>query len=65
MRKTGIPDRQRLLDIVDTAIFDYLISNMDRHHHEVFEKSEWQQNSSIIMVDNGRRWDALSKVIGS
>ena len=55
MRK-AFPEGPRVLDFVDTAIFDYLIGNADRHHYETFSKSEWEQNSSIIMLDNGKRY---------
>ncbi|XP_055896257.1 glycosaminoglycan xylosylkinase-like [Biomphalaria glabrata] len=41
----------RLLDIIDTCIFDYLIGNADRHHYETFEGYE---DSMLIMLDNGK-----------
>lgn len=41
----------RLLDIVDTAIFDYLIGNADRHHYEIFQ---YLPDSMLIMLDNGK-----------
>ncbi|KAL3870931.1 hypothetical protein ACJMK2_038959 [Sinanodonta woodiana] len=41
----------RLMDIIDTAVFDFLIGNADRHHYETFEK---YNNSMIIMLDNGK-----------
>nr|CAD7605255.1 unnamed protein product [Timema genevievae] len=42
----------RLLDIVDSAIFDFLIDNGDRHHYEVFENFN---NSMVLLLDNGKR----------
>nr|CAD7431447.1 unnamed protein product [Timema monikensis] len=42
----------RLLDIVDSAIFDFLIDNGDRHHYEVFENFN---NSVVLLLDNGKR----------
>lgn len=41
----------RLLDIIDTAIFDYLIGNADRHHYEIFQ---YLPDSMLIMLDNGK-----------
>jgi len=43
----------RILDLIDVAIFDFLIGNGDRHLFEVVE----QFNSSIILVDNGKRYE--------
>lgn len=43
---------QRLLDLVDTAIFDFLIDNGDRHH---FEAPVNVKPSSIFLFDNGKR----------
>ncbi|XP_059171966.1 glycosaminoglycan xylosylkinase-like [Physella acuta] len=41
----------RLMDIIDTAVFDYLIGNADRHHYETFEA---MADSMLIMLDNGK-----------
>lgn len=41
----------RLLDIIDVAIFDFLISNADRHHYETFEYSK---DSIVVALDNGK-----------
>ncbi|XP_027203622.2 LOW QUALITY PROTEIN: glycosaminoglycan xylosylkinase [Dermatophagoides pteronyssinus] len=43
--------RPRVLDFVDTAIFDYLIGNADRHHYEVFKDVS---NSALLLIDNGK-----------
>ncbi|KAK7070211.1 Glycosaminoglycan xylosylkinase [Halocaridina rubra] len=41
----------RLLDLMDTAVFDFLIQNGDRHHYTVVKgKSE----SSVVLLDNGK-----------
>lgn len=41
----------RLLDLIDTSIFDFLIDNGDRHHYEVFKS---YNHSTIILLDNGK-----------
>jgi hypothetical protein len=41
----------RLLDLIDAAIFDFLIDNGDRHHYEVFENVT---NSMVLLLDNGK-----------
>lgn len=48
----------RLLDLVDTSIFDFLIDNGDRHHYEVFENFT---QSAVLLLDNGKR--SLSAVL--
>ncbi|XP_038633872.1 pseudokinase FAM20A [Scyliorhinus canicula] len=42
----------RLLNVIDMAIFDFLIGNMDRHHFEVFTK--FGKDGYIIHFDNAR-----------
>lgn len=42
----------RLLDIIDTAIFDYLIGNADRHHYETFSNVD---KGMLVILDNGKR----------
>lgn len=37
----------RLLDLIDVAIFDFLIQNGDRHHFET-------RNERVVLVDNGK-----------
>ena len=41
----------RLLDLIDLAVFDFLISNADRHHYETFEYSK---ASIVVALDNGK-----------
>ena len=41
----------RLLDLIDTAIFDFLIGNADRHHYEVFKDTA---DGMIVLMDNGK-----------
>lgn len=42
----------RLLDLIDTCIFDFLIDNGDRHHYEVFKS---YNHSIVLFLDNGKR----------
>ncbi|CAG2108582.1 unnamed protein product, partial [Medioppia subpectinata] len=46
-----LPLRPRLLDIVDASVFDFLISNADRHHFEAFKDVP---NSALLLIDNGK-----------
>ena len=41
----------RLLDLMDAAIFDFLIGNADRHHYEFIENDE---TSMVVNLDNGK-----------
>ena len=43
----------RLLDVIDTSIFDYLIGNADRHHYESFQDDGGA--SMLILLDNAKR----------
>uniref|UniRef100_A0A3Q2P1W6 FAM20A golgi associated secretory pathway pseudokinase n=1 Tax=Fundulus heteroclitus TaxID=8078 RepID=A0A3Q2P1W6_FUNHE len=42
----------RLLNIIDMAIFDFLIGNMDRHHYEIFTK--FGDEGLLLHLDNAR-----------
>ncbi|XP_065646644.1 glycosaminoglycan xylosylkinase isoform X2 [Hydra vulgaris] len=41
----------RLLDLIDTSIFDFLIGNADRHHYEYIEN---ENGSMVIHLDNAK-----------
>jgi len=41
----------RLLDLVDSCIFDFIISNGDRHHYEVIDGT---RNPFVLLLDNGK-----------
>ncbi|MEE6506935.1 hypothetical protein FKM82_007904, partial [Ascaphus truei] len=43
---------KRLLNMMDLAIFDFLIGNMDRHHYEIFTK--FGDEGFLLHVDNAR-----------
>ncbi|XP_078022513.1 extracellular serine/threonine protein kinase FAM20C [Epinephelus lanceolatus] len=49
----------RLVDFIDMAILDFLMSNMDRHHYETFEK--FGNNTFLLHLDNGRAFGRHSK----
>ena len=42
----------RLIDLVDAAVFDFLLQNGDRHHYTVVAE---EPKSSIVLLDNGKR----------
>ena len=42
----------RLLDIIDAAVFDFLIGNGDRHHYETIAGSS---DGVLLLMDNGKR----------
>ncbi|XP_060946821.1 extracellular serine/threonine protein kinase FAM20C-like [Limanda limanda] len=49
----------RLLDFMDMVVLDFLMSNMDRHHYETFEK--FGNNTVLLHLDNGRAFGRHSK----
>lgn len=46
------PGKRRLLDLVDASVFDFLISNGDRHHYEVIDG---HPDAAVLLLDNGKR----------
>ncbi|PVD22220.1 hypothetical protein C0Q70_18026 [Pomacea canaliculata] len=55
IRRLDVYRRHRflLLDIMDTAVFDFLIGNNDRHH---FEFTNDTDAGMLVMLDNGKRF---------
>uniref|UniRef100_A0A672Y9U3 FAM20 C-terminal domain-containing protein n=1 Tax=Sphaeramia orbicularis TaxID=375764 RepID=A0A672Y9U3_9TELE len=49
----------RLVDLIDMAILDFLMSNMDRHHYETFEK--FGNETFLLHLDNGRAFGRHSR----
>uniref|UniRef100_UPI0009B32970 extracellular serine/threonine protein kinase FAM20C-like n=1 Tax=Monopterus albus TaxID=43700 RepID=UPI0009B32970 len=49
----------RLVDFMDMVILDFLMSNMDRHHYETFEK--FGNRTFLLHLDNGRAFGRHSK----
>lgn len=45
-------ENRRLLDLVDASIFDFIISNGDRHHYEFINGVF---NPAVLLLDNGKR----------
>ena len=41
-----------LMDFIDAAVFDYIISNADRHTYETFRE---YNHSMLVMLDSGKR----------
>ncbi|XP_061534502.1 extracellular serine/threonine protein kinase FAM20C-like [Phycodurus eques] len=60
IKKTAPYDKgTRLVDFIDMVILDFLMSNMDRHHYETFEK--FGNNTFLLHLDNGRAFGRHSK----
>ncbi|XP_043078214.1 extracellular serine/threonine protein kinase FAM20C [Puntigrus tetrazona] len=60
IKKTPPYDRgTRLVDLIDMSILDFLMSNMDRHHYETFEK--FGNDTFLVHLDNGRAFGRHSK----
>ncbi|KAM9857050.1 extracellular serine/threonine protein kinase FAM20C-like [Aulostomus maculatus] len=60
IKKTPPYDKgTRLVDLMDLVVLDFLMSNMDRHHYETFEK--FGNNTSLLHLDNGRAFGRHSK----
>ncbi|XP_069387022.1 extracellular serine/threonine protein kinase FAM20C-like isoform X2 [Paralichthys olivaceus] len=62
VKKTPPYDKgSRLVDFIDMVILDFLMSNMDRHHYETFEK--FGNNTVLLHLDNGRAqiWASLQR----
>ncbi|XP_049925181.1 extracellular serine/threonine protein kinase FAM20C-like [Epinephelus moara] len=49
----------RLVDLIDMAILDFLMGNMDRHHYETFEK--FGNETFVLHLDNGRAFGRHSR----
>ncbi|XP_054615618.1 extracellular serine/threonine protein kinase FAM20C-like [Dunckerocampus dactyliophorus] len=49
----------RLVDVIDMAILDFLMSNMDRHHYETFET--FGNDTFLLHLDNGRAFGRHSQ----
>ncbi|XP_065597362.1 extracellular serine/threonine protein kinase FAM20C-like isoform X3 [Cyrtonyx montezumae] len=49
----------RLLDLIDMAVLDFLMGNMDRHHYETFEK--FGNDTFLLHLDNGRGFGTHSR----
>jgi len=51
-RQSPYNEGRRLLDLMDMAVLDFLIGNMDRHHYETFKVFE--NESFCLHLDHGR-----------
>ncbi|XP_072311678.1 pseudokinase FAM20A [Eucyclogobius newberryi] len=49
----------RLLNIIDMAIFDFLMGNMDRHHYEIF--TMFGDEGFLLHLDNARGFGKHSR----
>ena len=46
------PTKRHLLDLIDASVFDFLISNGDRHHYEIIDG---YSDAAVLLLDNGKR----------
>ncbi|KAM9746083.1 extracellular serine/threonine protein kinase FAM20C-like [Menidia menidia] len=49
----------RLVDVIDMAVLDFLMGNMDRHHYETFET--FGNETFLLHLDNGRAFGRHSR----
>ncbi|XP_063596016.1 glycosaminoglycan xylosylkinase-like [Penaeus indicus] len=42
---------RKLLDLIDAAVFDFLIQNVDRHH---FAQTSGAKDSPVVLIDNAK-----------
>ncbi|CAB0013356.1 unnamed protein product [Nesidiocoris tenuis] len=49
-RSKKYQDESKLLNLIETSIFDFLIDNGDRHHYERFASG-----GPVLLIDNGKR----------
>ncbi|XP_047480587.1 glycosaminoglycan xylosylkinase-like [Penaeus chinensis] len=42
---------RKLLDLIDAAVFDFLIQNVDRHH---FAQASGAKDSPVVLIDNAK-----------
>ena len=50
---------RKLLDLMDMAILDFLIGNMDRHHYETFKVSLNQKNLRNLIRMNKHHYESF------
>ncbi|XP_060932475.1 extracellular serine/threonine protein kinase FAM20C [Limanda limanda] len=51
--------RNRMVDVIDMAVLDFLMGNMDRHHYKTFEK--FGNETFVLHLDNGRAFGRHSR----
>ena len=51
MKDKKLTEGPLLLDMIDAAVFDFLVGNADRHHFETFKDDP---ESMLVMLDNGK-----------